>query len=105
LGNVSPEGLAACAGRSRELQVKLILARGGRGRLSPIQLELAQVPDRDGGSFLTFGDDLEQQFGAARVDLDVAEFVEEQASWPGGAAATSTSTIALSVGVSRSTRQ
>jgi len=34
--------------------------------------------DRDGGAFLAFGDDLEQQFGAAWVDLDVAEFVQTQ---------------------------
>jgi len=31
--------------------------------------------DGDGGSFVAFGDDLEQQFGAAGVELDVAEFV------------------------------
>jgi len=35
-------------------------------------------PDRDGGSFVSLGDDLEEQFGAAGVDLDVAELVEEQ---------------------------
>ena len=34
--------------------------------------------DRDGGSFLPLGDDLEQQLGAAPVQLDVAEFVEQQ---------------------------
>ena len=34
--------------------------------------------DRDRGSFFAFGDDLEQQFGAAWVDLDVAEFVEAE---------------------------
>jgi len=33
-------------------------------------------PDRDGGSFLPFGDDLEEQLGAAVVDLDVAELVQ-----------------------------
>ena len=32
--------------------------------------------DRDRGAFLAFSDDLEQQFGSARVDLDVSEFVE-----------------------------
>ena len=35
-------------------------------------------PDRDGGAFLAFGDDLEQQLGAAGVELDVAELVEQQ---------------------------
>src|SRR5262249_22604532 len=35
-------------------------------------------PDRDGGSFLAFGDDLEQQLGAAGVELDVAELVEQE---------------------------
>jgi hypothetical protein len=34
--------------------------------------------DRDGGSFFSFGDDLEQQFGAAEVELDVAELIQEQ---------------------------
>jgi len=34
--------------------------------------------DRDGGAFLAFGDDLEEEFGAAGVDVDVAEFVEQQ---------------------------
>jgi hypothetical protein len=33
-------------------------------------------PDRDGGSFLPLGDDLEQQLGAAVVDLDVAQLVQ-----------------------------
>jgi hypothetical protein len=33
-------------------------------------------PDGDGGSFLALGDDLEQQFRAAGVDLDVAELVD-----------------------------
>lgn len=32
--------------------------------------------DRDGGAFFAFGDDLEEQFCSARVDLDVAEFDE-----------------------------
>jgi hypothetical protein len=31
--------------------------------------------DGDGGAFFSFGDDLEEQFGAAGVELDVAEFV------------------------------
>jgi hypothetical protein len=35
-------------------------------------------PDRDGGSFFPLGDDLEQQLGAAWVDLDVAELVEQE---------------------------
>jgi hypothetical protein len=34
--------------------------------------------DRDGGSFFAFGDDLEQQFGAAGVDLDVAQLVQAE---------------------------
>jgi hypothetical protein len=34
--------------------------------------------DRDGGSFFSFGDDLEQQLCSAWVDLDVAEFVEAE---------------------------
>jgi hypothetical protein len=36
--------------------------------------------DRDGCSFLPFGNDLEGQFGAAWVDLDVAELVEAKRS-------------------------
>jgi hypothetical protein len=34
--------------------------------------------DADAGAFLSFGDDLEQQFGAVGIDLDVAQFVEQQ---------------------------
>ncbi len=34
--------------------------------------------DRHGGAFFAFGDDLEQQFRSARVDLDVPEFVEAE---------------------------
>jgi hypothetical protein len=33
---------------------------------------------RDAGAFFAFGDDLEQQFGAAGVDLDVADLVEAE---------------------------
>ena len=33
---------------------------------------------RDGGPFLPVGDDLEQQFGAAGVELDVAELVQAE---------------------------
>ncbi len=32
--------------------------------------------DRDAGPFFAFGDDLEQQLGAAWVDLDITELVE-----------------------------
>jgi len=32
----------------------------------------------DGGFLFAFGDDLEQQLGAAGVELDVAEFVEAE---------------------------
>ena len=34
--------------------------------------------DADGGFFLSFGDDLEEQFGAAGIDVDVAEFIEQE---------------------------
>jgi hypothetical protein len=34
--------------------------------------------DGDGGSFFSFGDDLEEELGAAGVELDVAEFVEQE---------------------------
>ena len=34
--------------------------------------------DGDAGAFVSFGDDLEQQFGSAGVDLDVAQLVEQQ---------------------------
>ena len=34
--------------------------------------------DSDRGAFFAFGDDLEQQFGSARVDVDVAELVEAE---------------------------
>jgi aminopeptidase-like protein len=32
--------------------------------------------DADAGAFFSFGDDLEQQFCAAGVDLDVAQFID-----------------------------
>jgi hypothetical protein len=48
-----------------------------RGTRCPIR-EGQVGGDRDGGSFFAFGDDLEQQFGSAWVDLDVAEFVEAE---------------------------
>src|SRR5439155_149683 len=35
-------------------------------------------PDRDGGSFVSLGDDLEEQLGAAGVDLDVPELVKQE---------------------------
>ena len=35
-------------------------------------------PDRDGGAFVPLGDDLEEQLGAAGVDLDIAELVQEE---------------------------
>ena len=38
------------------------------------------------GAFLAFGDDLEQQLGAAGVELDVAEFVEAEQVEPAVAA-------------------
>ena len=34
--------------------------------------------DRDRGAFLAFGEDLEQQLGAAAVELQVAQFVEAE---------------------------
>lgn len=32
----------------------------------------------DGGAFFSFGDDLEEEFGAAGVEVDVADFVEAE---------------------------
>src|ERR1700722_16856596 len=34
--------------------------------------------DGDGGAFLAFGEDLEQQFGAAPVQLEVAQLIEAE---------------------------
>src|SRR5271169_3180333 len=34
--------------------------------------------DRDGGAFFSFGEDLEQQFGTAAVELEVAQFVQAE---------------------------
>jgi hypothetical protein len=42
------------------------LGEGGVGR------------DRDGGAFFAFGEDLEQQLGAAPVQLEVAQFVQAE---------------------------
>ncbi len=49
----------------------------GRGTRCPFG-ERQVRGDRDGGSLFAFGDDLEQQLGAAWVDLDVAEFVQTE---------------------------
>jgi hypothetical protein len=32
---------------------------------------------RDADSFFTFGDDLEQQFGSAKVDLDLRQLIKD----------------------------
>ena len=34
--------------------------------------------DSDRGGFVSVGEDLEEQFGAACVELDVAEFIDDQ---------------------------
>ena len=52
--------------------------RRGSGKTEPHSLKGRLVPIADGGAFLAFGDDLEQQLGAAGVDLDVAQLVEQQ---------------------------
>ena len=67
-------------------------ARAIRKRRAPFA-EREIGADRNGGSFFTFGDDLEEQLGAFRVDLHVAQFVEaklvkaavdaRRARWPG----------------------
>ena len=52
--------------------------RRGSGNTVPHSLNGRLVAIAIGGAFLAFGDDLEQQLGAAWVDLDVAEFVEAE---------------------------
>ena len=52
--------------------------RRGSGKTVPPFAERQVGPDRDRGSFLSLGEDLEEQLGAAGVDLDVAELVEKQ---------------------------
>src|SRR5215472_6269676 len=55
--------------------------RGNQARVGNHRAPLAERQggaDGDGGSFVAFGDDLEQQFGAAGVDLDVAELVQAE---------------------------
>ena len=60
--------------------------RRGSGNTVPHSLKGRLVPIADAGAFFAFGDDLEQQFGAAGVDLDVAQFVEQQQVQPAVAA-------------------
>ena len=50
----------------------------GSGNTAPHSLKGRLGRDRDAGAFLAFGDDLEEQLGAAGVDLDVAEFVQAE---------------------------
>jgi hypothetical protein len=52
--------------------------RRGSGKAVPHSLNGRFVPDRDEGSFFAFGDDLGQQFGAAGVELDIAQLVQQQ---------------------------
>ena len=52
--------------------------RRGSGMTVPHSLKGRLVAMRDRCAFLSFGDDLEQQFGAAGVELDVAELVEAE---------------------------
>jgi hypothetical protein len=52
---------------------------GDEARIGKIRFPFAERqiwPDGDGGLFLPFGDDLNQQFGAAELELDVTELVE-----------------------------
>jgi hypothetical protein len=52
--------------------------RRGSGKTVPHSLKGRFGGDRDRGPFFAFGDDLEQQFGSARVDLDVSELIETE---------------------------
>ena len=52
--------------------------RRGSGKTVPHSLKGRLVAIAMRGAFFAFGDDLEEQFGAARVDLDVAQFVEAE---------------------------
>ena len=50
--------------------------RRGSGKTVPHSLNGRLVAIAMRGAFFAFGDDLEEQLGAAGVDLDVAELVE-----------------------------
>src|SRR5680860_763864 len=52
---------------------------GGQARVGERRSPLAERRvggDRDAGAFVAFGEDLEQQLGAARVQVQIAELVE-----------------------------
>ena len=59
--------------------------RRGSLKTDPHSLKGRLVPT-PAGAFLAFGDDLEEQLGAAGIDLDVAEFIEQQQIQPAVAA-------------------
>ena len=50
----------------------------GIGERGPPFAERVVAGHRDRGPFLAFGQDLEQQFGAAGVDADIAELVDDE---------------------------
>src|SRR5680860_69239 len=51
-------------------------ARRGSVNVDPHSTERCVGGDGDAGAFVAFGEDLEQQLGAARVQVQVAELVE-----------------------------
>jgi hypothetical protein len=57
--------------------------RGGQARIGERAAPLAErrvESAGDGGFLLPFGDDLEEQFGAAGVEVDVADLVQAEQS-------------------------
>src|SRR5680860_793648 len=51
-------------------------ARRGSVNVDPHSTERCVGGDGDAGAFVAFGEDLEQQLGAARVQVQIAELVE-----------------------------
>jgi aminopeptidase-like protein len=54
------------------------MAAQSRGSVKVFVQERQIAGQRDTGAFLAFGHDLEEQFGSARVNLDVAQLLSQQ---------------------------
>src|SRR6266540_2366084 len=77
-GGAQPVGVGA-GGDDQRVERQAVDDRSGQARVGEGLAPLAErgiAGHRDGGFLLAFGDDLEQQLRAARVEVEVAELVD-----------------------------
>src|SRR6266536_4092239 len=83
-GGAQPVGVGA-GGDDQRVERQAVDDRSGQARVGEGLAPLAErgiAGHRDGGFLLAFGDDLEQQLRAARVEVEVAELVAAQQVQP-----------------------